>query len=300
MITFTANQDRFMPFACRYVAENNYFGENARFKLYMYRTTNEQKDAEKTMDQKTKDNKKYHQGRMVEFLTLNDILKKYPDWDTPFVIENNAIQIELSNGKQISIQRALMVYLLEHALYGNANYPNGESLLNAYISTLEKDKEEKLTTLKSQPSLNIEDKPEFKKLFPRRLVKNYFPANEQSNDYNPFAKIWEDALDSEKRYKQLLEDAIHRESSINNNPDNKTKSSLVFDFEKKNKGKNFKLRFIKKAWNLMYFKAIFTENANTYGHHKRFHITKDEYNDFCRYMYALKKLRLIKNVCQAV
>ncbi|MDD4044584.1 MAG: hypothetical protein PHY97_04005, partial [Bacteroidales bacterium] len=133
-----------------------------------------------------------------------------------------------------------------------------------------------------------------KKLFPRRLVKNYFPANEQSNDYNPFAKIWEDALDSEKRYKQLLEDAIHRESSINNNPDNKTKSSLVFDFEKKNKGKNFKLRFIKKAWNLMYFKAIFTENANTYGHHKSFHITKDEYNDFCRYMYAFEEVKTYK------
>lgn len=296
--SYGRNQDRFMPFACRYLAENNYFGENARFKLYMYRTTNEQKDAEKTMDQKTKDNKKYHQGRRVDFLTFNEILEKYPDWDTPFVIENNAIQIELSNGKQISIQRALLVYLLEHALYGNANYPNGESLLNAYISTLEKHKEEKLAILKSHPSLNIEDKPEYKpelkKLFPRRLVKNYFPANEQSNDYNPFAKIWEDALDSEKRYKQLLEEAKQRESSINNNPDNKTKSSLVFDFEKKNKGKNFKLRFIKKAWNLMYFKAIFTENANTYGHHKRFHITKDEYKDYCRYMYAFEEVKTYK------
>lgn len=293
--SYGRNQDRFMLFTCRYLAESNYFGENARFKLYKHRTSNEQNDAIKKMTKKELDDQKYHQGRMVEFLTFNKILEKYPDWDTPFVIENNAIQIELLNGKQISIQRALLVYLLEHALFGNATYPNGESLLNAYVNTLEKHKEEKLTVLKSQHPLNIEDKSELKKLFPRRLLKNYFPVNEQIDSYNPFAKILEDALNSENRYKQLLEDVKQRENDINNNPNSKTKSSLVFDFEKKNKGKNFKLRFIKKAWNLMYFKAIYTENANTYNHHKSFHITKEEYNDFCRYMYAFEEVETYKD-----
>lgn len=292
--SYGRNKDRFMDFACRYLAETNYFGDNAQFKLYAYFTENEQNEAVQQKIKTEQDQTKYHKGKVVHFETYQEHLKTYPYWNTPFVIENNAMQLKLENGKYISIQRALMVYLLEHALYGNKTYKNGEDLFTEYLTLLEQDKIEKISNLTNTESLSISDKAEFKKLFPRRLLRNNSSTESQNEPNSTFKKILQNAEDAEKRHNTLLCEVKKREQNIlnksaSNNP------TLVEDFLRKNKGKNFKLRFLKKAWHLMYFKEIYTSNALQDGHHKRFHITKEEYNDFCRYMFAFDEVKTYKN-----
>ena len=70
--------------------------------------------------------------------------------------------------------------------------------------------------------------------------------------------------------------------------------SLVADFNKRNKGKRFKLQFIRKACHLMCFRDSYLRNVKQYGHHKGFHITKDEFNDYCKWMFAFDETPIYK------
>lgn len=305
-MSYGRNQDRFMQFAARFLAENNYFGKDACFKTYQFYTTEEQNDfleekrnrlnqLDKTHKKEEYDNLKkeidhlkYHQGKLVHNSTYQYYLDKYPEWDTPFVVENNAVQLILhlttkkkddegkDEEKKIIIQRNLMVYLLEDALYKNDQSTiesAGQSLLNSYYAVYCTDFENYKSVLKNSSSLSIEQKGEFGKLFPKRLLHHYLPANKNNEPkYTALQLILEETKVQEERYENLLGDA--------------KRHNIEEDFIKKNKGKQFKLRFLRKAWHLMYFKDVYLKKAEKEGHHKRFHITKEEFNDFSRWMYA--------------
>jgi hypothetical protein len=306
--SYGRNQDRFMEMAARFLAEKNYFGKDAAFKLYQFYTTDEQnvflEDARKTRTKKEVDKLKYHQGKLVHFSTYQEHLKRHPEWDMPFVVENNAIQIKIAikgeeKPKLFSIQRNLMLYLLEDALFTTSvNIENaGKTLLEGYFNHLQKDFEAAKETVSSSHSISAEQKTEFKKLLPKRLLYSYHPAQKGDTPaINPFEKILSEAENQEKRYAQLLGKA--------------QKLGTQEDFLKKNKGKQFKLRFVRKAWQLMFFKNIYLQQKeqSKNEHHKSFNISKEDFNKFSRWMYAfdevpqykerLKKLFAAKNFFQ--
>lgn len=272
--SYGRNQDRFMDYAIRYLAETKYFGTDTSFKTYQFYTTDEQNEfienAKNELQKKEYDNFKYHQGRLVHFIDYQNHLVNYPEWDTPFVIENNAFQIKLklSDGEYrlFSIQRSLLLYFLEDALYAKDSVKNkGLDLLTDYFENhLLKDFVQVQANRTPTTSLH-------RKLLPKRFI------NQQNLSAQPnFGKIIEEAEKQEKIYNLLLQNAIE--------------SNTQEEFQKRNKGKQFKLRFIRKAWHLMYFKAIYNEKAEKIGHHKSLHITKDEFNDFSKWMFAFDEV----------
>ncbi|WP_313580144.1 hypothetical protein [Chishuiella sp.] len=283
LMSYGRNQDRFMEIALRFLAENNYFGKNAKFKLYQFYTTDEQIDylakAKKEKTKKEYDKIKYHQGKVVDYVTYKEHLKKYPDWDFPFAIQNNSIQIKIQltnkEWKLFSIQRKLFIYLLEDALYGNDKKIDNRGnilLSNYFLSNLIPE----FNQLKNSLADDIIT-TEHRKLFPKRLLAKYQePIRNNTEQYNPFLEILVETKKQENRYDNLFK---------------KSKElGLEDEFQKKNKGKQFKLRFLHKAWNLMYFRKIYDKQVEENGHHKRFNITKEEFNDFCRWIFAFDEV----------
>jgi len=285
---FTAygrNRDRFMDFAVRYLAEQNYFGKDAEFKMYMFETTNEQenylKEQKNTADKKVIDQNKYHQGRLTCFKTYQKHKDDYQNWDDPFVFQNNAFQIILtfSNGerKKFSIQRKLLIYLLEDALFNHSDSieDKGKQLLEDYFfNTLMPDFEDAKESYKTSDDVNWKHR----KLLPKRLIYTVHPPRRTDSEeqIHPFEKILRETQEQERRYRLLLGKAKNMK--------------LKEEFIKRNKGKHFKLRFIRKAWHLMYFREIYERRAKEHSHHKSFHITRDEINDFSRWMYAFDEV----------
>lgn len=293
MKSYGRNQDRFMEMAVRFLVEEKYFGAEAEFSLYEFYTTDEQneglKDKKLKLTKKEYDALKYHQGKLVHFCTYDNHLKNYPNWDNPFVIENNAfkLKITLSDGtkKLFSLQRKLLIYLLEDALYTQQETleNKGKILLeDYYLKALSVDFEAAQAVIKKQTTISAEQKSSFKRILPKRLLYHYHPAIHHIEvNYNPFIKILEDTEQQEQRY-QLL----HA----------KAKSlDLENEFVRKNKGKQFKLRFIRKAWQLMFFKDTYKQQAEEYGHHKSFHISKEEFNNFSKWMYAFDEIPAYKD-----
>lgn len=276
------NQDRFMEIATLFLAENNYFGKDALFKMYCYQLSTENKLAiereKQTLTKKEFDKLKFHDGRLVAYQRYDN----QTNWTTPFVIENNSIHVKttLFNGIQIDIpiSRNLMIYILENALYDTSTDKienKGKSLFSSYYSDYTKALSPKLEILKNQSNITEKQKTEFLKFFPKRLLHNYSPAKNtiDETEKNSLYKIIKEANFHENRYKNLQEKAV--------------KEKNIEDFNKRNKGKQFKLRFIKKAWNLMYFREIYkTQLENAGKHHKQFHITREEFNDFSRFLFA--------------
>jgi len=189
--SYGRNQDRFMDFATRYLAEQKYFGVDAEFKMYKYFTSEEQNTElatyELPKDKKAYDKLRFHKGKLVHFSTFENHLKKYESWDTPFVIENNAIQVKLSirqdNKKEpiekiLSIQRALMLYFLEDALFqtGNNNIieNKGRILVEQYYTVYNNDFVQSKTVLEENDSISPEQKNALKKIVPKRLLHRYF------------------------------------------------------------------------------------------------------------------------------
>ena len=292
-VSYGRNQDRFMDFATRYLAETKYFGVDAQFKLYQFFTSEEQNvemdRLKKTLPKKEYDNLKFHQGKLVHYSTFEEQLARYESWDTPFVIENNAIQIKMNLGngidKIVSIQRGLMVYLLEDALYNvkpEAIENAGKKLLTAYYAQHQAEFTTSKLILQEQDSISPEQKNKFKKILPKRLLHRYSPAIQNYlPEHNTLQLILEKAKDSEARYEKLVE---------------KAKAEGKYeDFVKRNKGKQFKLQFVRKAWHLMYFKDSYMQQVAVSGHHKRFHIERDEFNDFSRYLFAFDEVALYKD-----
>ncbi len=285
--SYGRNQDRFMEIAVCYLAATKYFGENARFKMYQFYTTDEQnKYLEEPKQQRLPQEKEYdaqnfHGGRLTHYCTYAEHHERYPEWDTSFVEENNAIQVKLSlvEGKDtiVSIQRPLLVYLLQDALFApEANRIGGDTLLKHYfVGAYEAD----LQVMKSAFDDKKRDKTtlaQMRKLLPRRAVKKQLSDKPMMQTLDAYRKILEQAQEREERYGKLLEYK------------KKTSPEAYENFIRNNKGKQFKLQFVRKAWHIMYFRNIYKVAAPTQkDHHKSLHITRDEFNDFCRYMFAM-------------
>ena len=280
--SYGRNQDRFMQIAVRFLAEEGYFGKETCFKMYQFYTTDEQeeylKEKKKELTKKEFDNLKYHKGKLVVFSTYDEHLKRYPNWDTPFVIENNAIQLQITISDKeyevVSIQRALLPYLMEDALYSEDVENKGKELLAVYYNSyLLKD----FNKVKSETN-NDTISPLHRKLLPSRYLQHRFEIEREPKglDEHPFYKILNQANEDEKRYELLLSKA--------------QKVDLLDDFVRKNKGKQFKLRFVKKAWHLLFFKPIYRKRFEEHGHHKSFNITKEEFNDFSKWMFAFDEV----------
>jgi hypothetical protein len=286
-VSYGRNQDRFMEFAARFLAETNYFGKDAEFKMYQFYSSEEQDNALisliKNLPKKQYDKLKFHKGKLIHFSTYENHLKNYESWDTPFVIENNAIQIKvtfLSGIKKIvSIQRDLIIYFLEDALYNcdeNQREGSGKSLLSDYFLYHQKEFKNSKQLLQQTDLISKDDKAAFKKILPKRLLNHYLPAKQNNlPNFTTFQMILEKAKKAEKRYENLKTKA--------------DKEGNLEDFIKRNKGRQFKLQFIRKACNLMYFKDSYLQQIQGSGHHKRFHITKEEFNDFSKWMYAFNE-----------
>lgn len=288
--SYGRNQDRFMEIAARFLAEENYFGADAEFKLYEFYTTDQQNKELEYLSKKELDKKKYHHGKSTYYSTFQKHHEKYPYWDTPFIIENNAIKVKIriENGDQklFSIQRNLMIYLLEDALYTNPNNTitnQGKYLLiNYYSNYLLPDFISAKEVILNTDDISSEQKNELKRLLPKRLLYNYHPAVKyEEKEQNPFSKIIEDAEKQEKRYSLLLQKAKDLQ--------------LEEEFLAKNKGKQFKLRFLRKVWHIMFFRDIYLEQAKKHGHHKSFHITKIEFDSFSKWMYSFDEVPQYKN-----
>jgi hypothetical protein len=282
------NQDRFMYFAMRFLAETNYFGRQAKFRVQQYHSpeTNRQKlkELKQTLPKKEYDKLKIHDGHLVDFHTWQEHLDRNPDseWYNPFVVQNNAVQVQLtfnelcsaSVTKTVTLQRNLIVYLLQHALrQKEADITGlGYTLLNTYYNVHANEYHAKKATLHQIPADDKKEKAAYKKLFPKRLLQTASPTVYESNPTpNYLTAIQDKAIAAEKRYKQLYDKAADKAL-----------------FEKNNKGRQFKLSFIRSACNLMYFKEIYRKQfAREKKHHKRYHITRDEFNEFSRLMFGL-------------
>lgn len=303
------NNDRFMEFATRYLAEVNYFGEHAKFKMYQYYFTEDERNAldrkRDLLTNKEFDKIHFHTGKQVYFETYTNHKYRYPEWDMPFVVQNNSIfiKIESINHEKESafcIQRDLLTYLLEHALYSENPENLGKDLLVEYYNLKKKEYYEGVEYLYANTEIKKDKKTELKKLFPKRLLHHYYsiPQNDKNEQSSVFEKYLLQAETSEKQYKDKIEQAIRE-------------NTLDF-FLTKNKGKQFKLRFIRKAWQLMYFReqydlqklghaeyektnAVKKNKEHEYGHHKKFNITRDEYNDFSKWMFAFEEISEYKN-----
>ncbi|MEX1190438.1 MAG: hypothetical protein WEA99_00600 [Brumimicrobium sp.] len=285
--SYGRNQDRLMQFAIRFLAENSYFGEDTEFKVYQFYTTDEQEkyisELKNKNGQKSLDKLKYHNGKLTHYATFKKHSEKYEEWDTPFVIQNNSFKLKLKfidgTEKLLTIQRGLLLYLLEHSLFhvkSNLN-SSGKYLLEKYYNKYLKEVTKGKEILEGRESISAVEKNKLKRFFPKRLLHQYLPA-QQNNlpEKNTFELILGEAILQESRYKNLLENA--------------KKLNLEERFLEKNKGKQFKLRFVRKAWQLMYFSEIYFERASVDGHHKAFNITKEQFNDFSRWMFAFDEV----------
>jgi hypothetical protein len=280
-------QDRFMEMAARYLAEECYFGADAKFRMYKFYSTEDQNEELATLKtelpKKEYDKLKFHQGRLVHFDTFDSHKLRYSEWDTPFVVADNAIQVQLvdadgSSPFTLTVQRVLMVYLLDHALFGDKAEGAGKALLCDYYRAQRAEQTMGIDVLNQSEAISPEEKTRLKKILPKRLLHHYSPPVQSCiGEQSALALVLKDADDREKRY-QALKDRAEMEGALE-------------DFCNRNKGKQHKLQFVRKAWNLMYFKEVYQQQVEASGeHHKRYHITKDEFNGFCRYMYAFDEV----------
>ncbi len=305
-VSYGRNQERFIDFAMCFLAKTNYFGKDAEFKIYQFYSSEEQNEELNTLKQKlTKkqyDKLKYHRGKLVHFSTFENHLGKYDNWDTPFVIENNAVQVRVTflSGIQkiVSIQRNLLTYFLEDALFNystNKLEDAGKRLISGYFTHHLKEFSESKLILEQKTSISQDEKTSLKKILPKRLLHHYSPAIQNFiPKFSTFELLLEKVKIQENRYLELFkkvegEEMIYKKS----NPHDKN-VSLVKDFLKRNKGRQFKLNFIRKACHLMYFKESYLKQVEVSGHHKRFHISKDEFNDFSKWMFAFDEVPAYK------
>jgi hypothetical protein len=109
-----------------------------------------------------------------------------------------------------------------------------------------------------------------------------------------------------------LEQAEESEKLYENQKDKAKAENRLDLFVNKNKGKQFKLRFIFKAWQLMYFKKQYQIEKEGYaeleklkgipknyehefGHHKKFNINRKEFNLFSKWLFAMDEVPEYKN-----
>lgn len=285
--SYGRNNDRFMEYSVRYLAEIDFFGSSAQFKMYQYYAPQEQAEMipriKNKLSKKEYDKLKFHDGKLIHFSTYKEHIKHNPEWDLPFVVQNNAVYLKIDGyGRTICIQRAALVYLLEIALYSSKPNSFGYDILSNYCKKKDTEEATARQEIISGNSISESTKREFKKIVPSNFLQYYYPTNNsQQPEKNACEKLLLEALDREKLYKKAYNQA-------------KVDGSLEY-FEKRNKGKNYKLRFIRKACNWMFFKDLYgAKVAEQNAHHKQFHISKEEFNDFSKWMYAFGESPLYK------
>ncbi len=280
------NQDRFLLFAIRYLAEINYFGEDAQFKMYQFYDMLEQNAYINTLSKKEKDELKYDGGKTVCFKTYKEHLDKYQDWEMPFLVENNAVFIKIAGQERvIALQKNIIVYFLEDALKGNTE---GVKFLNDFIAFKHSKYNKYKEILLNNEKIHDSQKTDLLKVFPKRLLHLYNEAKQNNlPKFSAFELIIKKAEFMEERYNKLKEQA-------------EANGTLDF-FEKKNKGRQFKLQFIRKAWNIMYFRDAYFKTTNEKGgHHKANNISKQEINDFSKWMFLFNGNDVYKQKLQTL
>lgn len=303
--SYSRNDDNFLAISIRYLAEENYFGAEACFKMTKYQTSDEQAEAHSKLSPEELDKIPFKGSKETCYRTYAESLVLYPTRDSPFIVENNAVFVKLNgSARPVCIQKDLMIYLLEHALFISETHRlKGKHLISKYLSELDKAKKQVIDQLATVSYITREDKNTFKKLLPRRLLQHYCPS--EYNGHSTMKKgagltdILENANQSEERYERLLEEArsnknideylaatTNRNGNNNLSPEELANRRVAF-FQERNKGKNFKLTFIRKACHILYFRESYERNVDRHGgHHKQFHITRTEFNNFCKWMYA--------------
>lgn len=295
--SYGRNKDRYMQYAAKYLAESNYFGPDARFKMYKFYYPEEQNDYIEAFKEEVKeenrnmsldrtqrvikrayDNLKYHKGKIVDSeSTYHSKKMEYPEWDFPFVVENNAIHIIIEDfTRPICIQRNFMTYLLEDALSQTDPTNRGILFLKSYIDMKQIQQNASRSYLMENNSINKSTKTDYKKILPNRLLHKYLDPEENKNKLsNHYQRVLDEVNLASERYTALKNKAI---------------AEHTLDlFNSKNKGRQFKLRFIRKAWKFMFFDGTYEKQNPTKSkesHHKRYNITRDEFNDFSKWMFA--------------
>lgn len=271
--TFLRNTDKFLEYGIRFLLDIGYFGDDACIKCYEHYYMKDQADAIVLLTTKQKDELEYHRGKLTHYISYQEHKKAHPQWQYPFVIENNGLLIRLHNeGQIIAINKDALRYFINHALQNDGqNVTIGKEMMTKYMSA-------KIAEQKDIFDGNFE-KCTFNsaaKILPKRLLNNYMNnENKVGKNDDMLKTLLKDTQSKEERYEALLKLA--------------KQSGEEEQFLERNKGKNFKLRFISRALNLMFFRAKYKEqNPNLDDHHKRFHITRDEFNDFSRYIHAIE------------
>lgn len=285
MDSYMRNKDKYLQYALRFLLECEYFGKDAQIKMHKYRTMEEQVDEIEHLEEeliflrknnsskyytnkREFDSLKYHQGKLIVFRTFEEQQSIYPSWRFPFVVQDNSVVIKISDiDMPITIQKDLMVYFMEDALNSENCKGKGEILLKEYSRTLIEERNNILDSMKVQ-TINT---PYKTKILPRRLVKKYnYPTSEKS--MQNFYKNLKLKLEADEK-KYILKKKIAIEKGVEE------------EFLRNDKGKSYKFRFIFRAWQIMYFKPKYLEIKGE-NHHKHYNITKNEFHDLARWMYA--------------
>lgn len=274
------NNDRFILFACRYLAERDFFGKEAKYKAYVCKDSESNKNQilqeKENLSKKEYDNLKYHKGRLVHFIKYVDHLSTNTSWDMPFVVQNNGIQIQIKIkgiNRTICLQRKLLIYFLQIALENNSE--NGgciiledyftnyyEKSLNKYIQEIENNE------------FKESNYSEYIKLLPKRYVKTHRDGKIVRNNKSLESLLTQTEKDN-KEYQELYERA--------------KKDNREIEFTNKNKGKQYKLRFINKACKILFFKELYLKKVSeSQSHHKGFNITKEEYNNYSKAIFLFE------------
>lgn len=192
------------------------------------------------------------------------------------------LEIQSVGQIKVSIQRSLLIYLLQDFLFipKDKKSKTGLDLLQDYYHGMyKKDLGEVCSEFKNGKGRS----QLMRKLLPRRLINKRYPKEtEVQGGLSGLERILQEANRREEEYKRQLE---YKRMTVRS----EGSSEVYENFIRKNKGKQFKLRFVRKAWHIMYFREIYKDNlkAAANEHHKSLHITREEYNDFCRYLFAM-------------
>lgn len=274
------NNDRFILFACRFLAERNFFGKEAKYKAYVCKDSESNKNQiiqeKENLPKKEYDNLKFHKGRLVHFIKYEDHLSTNTSWDMPFVVQNNGIQIRIKiKGvyRTICLQRKLLIYFLLIALKNNREN-RGCTILEEYFTNYYEKSLNKYIEEIENNEFKESNYSEYIKLLPKRYVKTHRDGKIVRNNKSLESLLTETEKDN-KVYQELYERA--------------KKDNREIEFTNKNKGKQYKLRFINKACKILFFKELYLKKiSESQSHHKGFNITKEEYNNYSKAMFLFE------------
>lgn len=273
--------DRFMEYAVRFLLEQNFFGDAAKFKCYQFYYPEDNQAYLANL--KVSDKKKYdqtrtrmHGGRATCYFSHEEIkeMRMTYEWEFPLVEQNNAIQVKLPiHGKEriLVIQRTMLPTLLKMCLSGN------NELLADYVEHNELRRAMLCAKVLQNQSLSEAETLEARQLMPSSFLQLHGVSkrNEEAR-VCPFQQLIDDTRASEARYEKLYAEA-------------EKKGSVELDyFLRKDKGVSFKVRFIFKASNLMWNAQHARNKIGADGKmHTNYHFSREQFDVFSRCLRAI-------------